>query len=148
MSYCKSLGVAAIVSVMIISLTLCAMPVLMHSEWIRIYRQIESSINHLQPTNPKAIDPKQWECARGAIKTALCNLTPGNTSNAEMAQLRDDLESKLTEEIDLDTMWWIWERIGGTGPFGKQYIERFQFMQHCIPRARPALAAEPDAANR
>ena len=51
-----------------------------------------------------------------------------------MVRLRDDLDRKLKGKVDLDTLVWIWERLGQTGPGGKDYAERFRpMLDQCLP---------------
>lgn len=111
-------------------------PVSRRMEWVRVLRQIDVLIDGLRPTQPNTINPSVWDCARGAVKTAYANIcfSPEHTSTAEMYRLRDDLEVKLQGPIDLETLRWLWARLGQTGPHGKQYIQRFDYLiRPCLP---------------
>jgi hypothetical protein len=88
---------------------------------------MDAQIRNLRPTQPNAIDPRVWECAHGWVVTAYCNIcfSPEHTATPEMYRLQADLEERLQGEIDLETLKWIWRRLGETGPHGKQYTDRF-----------------------
>ena len=131
----KSLTLVALATVTVILLSFCVAPILKQREWSRLMLQMDSTLRSLRPTQPNAIDPAAWDCAHGWVMTAFCNFTPERISTDEMYQLQGDLECKLTEKIDLDTLQWIWDRFGRTGPRGKEYIERYRPMfRECLPR--------------
>ena len=117
-----------VATVTVVLLSFCIAPIASRMEWNRIERRMASSIRSLEPTHPKTIDPRAWECAHSWVQTAYINICfcPEHTSIAEMYRLQEDLDGKLTDEIDLETLRWIWDRLGNTGPHGKQYIERFR----------------------
>jgi hypothetical protein len=120
-------GALTVVVLLALFLNFCIVPIGRHMEWTRLERQIDSYIRYLKPTPPSTIKPGEWDCAHSWIVNAYCNIcfSPEHTAATEMYRLRKDLRAKLRDRIDLETLKWIWNRLGQTGPYGKQYTERF-----------------------
>ena len=117
----------------------CLAPIYRQSEFVRLQWSVDAVIRNLQPTDPASVTPAVWDCVRGATITAYDNVCvgPEHVSITEMIRLREDLDRKLKGKVDLDTLVWIWERLGQTGPTGKDYATRFRpLLDHCVP-ARP-----------
>ena len=58
----------------------------------------------------------------------------GVTATAEMYRFRDDLSEKLNDSVDLQTLNWIWIRLGETRPHGKRYTEQHEpSLRECFP---------------
>lgn len=113
-----------------------AVPFWRQAEWMRLYRQMDTTVRHLKPTQPRSITDPAWDCAHGWVITAYCNIcfSPEHTTTAEMYRLRDDLESNLKDQVDFETLKWIWARLGETGPHGQRYIDRFgASFRDCLP---------------
>jgi hypothetical protein len=120
------IGALAVVALLAILMNFCLVPIGRDMDWMRLRRQMDVSIRSLGPSHPDAVNPSVWDCAHSWVVTAYGNIcfSPEHTATAEMYRLRDDLKKKLAGEIDLNTLKWIWSRLGDTGPHGKQYIER------------------------
>jgi hypothetical protein len=117
-------------------LNFCIVPLGRQTEWRRLQNRMDSTIRYLRPTQPAAMNPSVWECAHGWVVTAYVNIcfSPEHTATGEMYRLRDDLDKKLASGVDLDTLKWIWNRLGKTGPHGKRYIERHSpSFRDCFP---------------
>ena len=135
-SVAKLMGFVALLSVPIAYL---GVPVARQAEWMRLARGMEASIRDLRPGDPSIVTPAVWDQAQGAVITAYCNIcfSPEHVSTPEMIRLRDDLERTLKGPVNLDTLIWIWGRLGETGPHGERYIDRHRSMiEPCLP-ARP-----------
>jgi len=119
--------VVGVVTLIVVSLSFCIAPIATHVEFNRAGIAMDKQLRDLRPTHPDAVDPIIWKHAHSWIMTAHCNVcfSAEHTSVDEMYRLQADLDGKLAEEVDLDTLRWIWDRLGATGPHGKQYTERF-----------------------
>jgi hypothetical protein len=109
-------------------------------EWTRLARQIDSSIRYLRPSHPDVVNPAVWDCAHGWVVTANGNVcfSPEHAATSEMHRLRHDLQKRIAGEIDLNTLKWIWSRLGDTGPHGKRYVDRFgSSFRDCFPSGSP-----------
>ena len=129
----------AIVALLIYAFGVPMVFVYTRQEWTAVYRQQDALLRNLRPTHPDKVDPVAWEHGHGWLMTAHCNVCfPDYTSIAEMVRFRDDLERELAaKEVDLDTIHWIWDRLGETSPQGKGYIERREpLFRECIPRKK------------
>lgn len=127
--------VMSLIAVLAILLRYVIVPIGRIDQWMRLERKIESRIRHLQPSEPNSIDPNVWNCARQWILYALgesCQV-PGNPANHELMRLIEDLEAKLQGKVDLETLKWIWYRLGKVGRSGESYTRSFmpQF-QKCL----------------
>jgi hypothetical protein len=129
----------AFVAFLALPMGFCVVPVARQSEWSRLYQGMDRTIQSLQPSDPSTVNPAAWACARAATLTAYCNVCASieQMPTAEMIRLLDDLDRKLKAKVDLDTLDWIWGRLGETGPFGEEYAESRRYMfDRCLP-AKP-----------
>jgi hypothetical protein len=46
-----------------------------------------------------------------------------------MRQFENDLDAKLKEDVDIDTLKWIGERLAKTGPNGAQYFPKVRWWE-------------------
>jgi hypothetical protein len=128
---------------------LCAFYILvLHStlEYARVQRQIDSSIRNLRPSRPEKVNQAVWECSRGWLVTAYCNIcfSPEHTTIEEMYRLRTDVRKELESEIELDTLKRIWARLAQTGPHGKKYIARYEAsFRNCFSSGNPISVVLP-----
>jgi hypothetical protein len=135
----------AAVAVLAVLLGTLVVPVGKRLEFLRLKRKIDTFIVYLRPTDPKGVDAAVWACAHRWTVTAYGNVcsSPEYVPAAEMDRLRDDLDRKLSGNVDVDTLAWIWDRLAQTGPYGSRYVERFrpQF-EECFP-AKAGTASSP-----
>jgi hypothetical protein len=105
-----------VVALLALPMAFCLVPIHRQTEWSRLERQMDTSIRYLRPSDPSTVDPAVWDHALGATITAYGNVcfSTEHVSIPEMYRLRDDLDAKLKGKVDLDTLVWIWERLGGT----------------------------------
>jgi hypothetical protein len=125
-----------IVAVAAVLLRMIIVPFSRQTEWVRLARQMDTTIRLLQPTQPDSIPPGVWNCAHDWVVTAYGNIcfSPEHTDTAEMYRLRDDLNARVNGQIDLTTLKWIWVRLSETGPHGKRYVNRFgPSFRECFP---------------
>jgi hypothetical protein len=117
-------------------LGLCIVPAARISAYSRLYRQLDDRVRALNPSDPLLVDPAAWDCAHGWAVTALANVcfSPEHVGFDEMRRLSDDLDVKLRGQVDLKALAWLWDRLGTTGPHGKEYTDthRGAFFS-CIP---------------
>jgi hypothetical protein len=128
-----------IVALLSVPMVFCLVPVGREAEWRHVHREIDDRIRYLEPSDPSSVDPTVWETARGATITAYGNVcfSTSHVSMAEMYRLRRDLDAKLKGKVDLDTLIWIWERLGDTGPTGKSYSrEKRPLLDQWLPARR------------
>ncbi len=107
-------------------------------EWRRLDQEIRVLLGALRPIQQGGTLPAGWDCAEQWVGTAYSNVcfSPGHVTTAEMYRLRDDLKARLGGPADLETLRWIWSRLGETGPHGREYIERFgPEFRACFPPA-------------
>jgi hypothetical protein len=92
----------------------------------RVSRQIEATIWSLASKCPSSVRKDQWEIAVWWTD----NLT-GNSLLKEEASLDDlrrfqrQLEEKAKGDVDMTTIFWIWDRHAQLTPAGKRY-QRFR----------------------
>jgi hypothetical protein len=128
-----------IVALLALPMAFCLVPVGRLTEWRRVHKRLDDKIRYLKPSDPSGVDPAVWDNALGATITAYGNVcfSTGHVSIPEMYRLQDDLDAKLKGKVDLDTLIWIWERLGETGPAGKDYArEKRPLLDQWLP-ARP-----------
>jgi hypothetical protein len=129
----------AIVALLALPMAICLVPLGRQTEWGRVHRELDERIRDLKPSDPSGVAPAVWDNALMATSTAYGNVCYSiqHVTTAEMDRLRDDLDAKLKGKVDLDTLIWIWERLGETGPAGKRYArEKRPLLDQCLP-ARP-----------
>lgn len=87
---------------------------------------------------PAHIDPHTWRGVVITLHNLVGNLcfSPSHVSTDEMRRLRAELEAKSREPITVETLDWLWWRLGKTGPHGPRYVTR---MQPLWDEAREAL---------
>lgn len=75
---------------------------------------------------PPGVEPATWREVVVVSYNALGNVcfSPNHVSLAEMRRLRADVEAKSREPITLQTLDWLWWRLGQTGPHGAEYTTR------------------------
>jgi hypothetical protein len=115
-------------------------------EFQRVQRRMDAVIRNLRPSPLRNVNPTVWDCAHSITITAYVNICfgPGHVSTAEMYRLRDDLDRKFRDEIDLDTLVWIWERLAETGPHGRDYVARHNpLLLQCFPAPVPTIRLPP-----
>jgi hypothetical protein len=128
-----------IVALLALPMAFCLVPIGRQAEWGRVHRQMDDTIRYLKPSDPSGVDPAVWDHALGATITAYGNVcfSTEHVSIPEMYRLRDDLDAKLKGKVDLDTLVWIWERLGETGPPGQSYARRHRPLLDQYLPARP-----------
>jgi hypothetical protein len=72
---------------------------------------------------PPGVDPHDWNEAITIVYNAHGNVCylPDEVPLEEMRRLREDMETKSQGPINLDTLDWLWWRLGQTGPHGAKY---------------------------
>jgi hypothetical protein len=128
-----------IVALLALPMAFCLVPVGRMAEWGRVHREMDDKIRYLKPSDPSGVDPTVWENVLGATVTAYGNVcfSTEQVSTAEMYRLQHDLDAKLKGKVDLDTLIWIWDRLGETGPHGESYARsKRPLLDQCLP-ARP-----------
>lgn len=129
----KLKGVFALLSV---PMGFCLVPIGRQVEPGRLRRQMDTALRNLQATDPWLVGSASWDCARGVVVTAFCNICglPSYTSTPEMYRFREDLDRKLRGIVDLDTLSRIGSRPGQTGPLGRGDADRRRpLFDQCIP---------------
>lgn len=91
------------------------------TEFNRQQIDVGLTLNSLQSKRPTEVAPVLWECVWVWTRTFHGNISfsPEHVSLDEMCRLRDDLNEKLKGRIDLNTLAWIGDRLGKTGPHGR-----------------------------
>lgn len=91
-------------------------------------RATSDLIDSLSSRRPNNVSPAKWETATTWTGIAVANVcySPDHVSFAELGRFKSDLESKLEQDVDLETLDWIWHRLANTGPHGAQYVEKFE----------------------
>jgi hypothetical protein len=113
-------------------LVLCFVPLALwmrhQTEWFYQARDGNKLVNQLRGRRPPDVSPRTWDLAADWAVTAYCNVcfSPGHVPLDELKRFRTELEERLRATVDLATVDWIWERLGRTGPHGRQYRERFE----------------------
>lgn len=122
------LGIAAFIGIAMY----LVIPVVMHVIELKSYYRLHDSTRKLidawSEKRPSDVPPKAWEHATDWTKNAFDNIffSPSDTSFSELEKFRADLEVKLKEKANLETVDWIWKRLAETGPHGKRYVEQYQ----------------------
>lgn len=100
--------------------------------------KLRGVFEELRERCPPRVNAKAWDEAINWIIIASANIctSPDRVSNAEMAALRADIDERLEGPVDLETLFWIWDRLGRTGPEGKLYVDRFgEYFLSCVNAA-------------
>lgn len=128
-------GALAIVAGTAVLLSLCIIPTGRQMEWRGLQSEMQTTLRNLRPSRPP-VSQATWNCAHGWVTNAYGNVivVQGVPTTAEMYRLRDDLETKLKGSHDLNTLKWLWNRLGETSPHGKRYTEIFgASFRDCFP---------------
>ena len=123
-------------------LNFCIVPLGRQTEWRRLQNRMDSTIRTPSWTDRagRHESKRVGNVPDGRVVTAYGNIcfSPEHTVTVEMYRLRDDLDKKLASGVHLDTLKWIWNRLGKTGPHGKRYIERHSpSFRDCFPPESP-----------
>ncbi len=104
--------------------------------------KVSDLINSLSGCRPNTASPAEWEAATTWTGIAVANVcySPEHVPLEELRQFRNELESKLDGDVDLDSLGWIWDRLATTGPHGARYAAKFEV----IYRADIARAARQE----
>lgn len=91
-------------------------------------RRINDTIRSLEQRRPANVDAELWQECIAWASTAHGNIcfSEGHTSYSSMCRFEEQLDEKLKEEVDIDTIEWIGERLAETGPNGQQYMTKWQ----------------------
>jgi hypothetical protein len=94
----------------------------------REHRATHEVLMGLSSRRPPNIDAEVWEIATAWAGTAYCNVcfSPAHVPFDELCRVHTDLDEALKGPVDLETIDWIWDRLGRTGPTGREYQERFE----------------------
>jgi hypothetical protein len=92
----------------------------------RVSRQIEATIDSLAPRCPPSVRKDQWEIAIWWTS----NLTGNSSLWAEgdlddLRRFQRELEEKAKGEVDMTTIFWIWDQHARLTPSGRKY-QRFR----------------------
>lgn len=89
----------------------------------RMNRLLESIASH----RPTDVSIRSWDSAVGWARTATANVcfSPNLVSMHEMTTFVDELDARVTRDIDLSTIEWIWERLRKSGPHGSRYVSKW-----------------------
>lgn len=90
------------------------------------YGEMEELLQRWGEMTPEGMNKRAWEWAFTTTYNGFGNVcfSPENVSLEEMRRLNSDLQRKLQEPPSLEALEWIWNRLGETGPRGRQYIEQ------------------------
>ena len=84
-------------------------------------------LGSLREQRPEGVSPTTWDHATGWAITAYHNVcfSEGHVTFDELVRFNHDTKLKLTENVDLQTIDWVWERLAKTGPHGQKYFDKF-----------------------
>ena len=95
-------------------------------EPIRAGRYLEQQILSLRDRRPAALTPRQWESAVAWTSNLHGNsLVMFQASGREIREFSRRLESRLSADVDLDTIFWIWDEYSTICRGGAHY-QRFR----------------------
>jgi hypothetical protein len=94
-------------------------------------RRINDKICALADRRPANVDANRWEDSVAWASIASCNIlfSEDHTPYESMAQFETDLDAKLKEDVDIDTLKWIGERLAKTGPTGARYFPKVRWWE-------------------
>jgi hypothetical protein len=75
---------------------------------------------------PLGIDEHRWQETWGLAYNGYGNVcfTSNHVSLQEMKRLKADIQEKMQQPATMARLRWFWDRLGETGPHGKQYIKQ------------------------
>jgi hypothetical protein len=92
----------------------------------RVFRQIEASIFSLDSKCPPSVRKDQWEIAVEWTGHLTGNsLLPEEGDLGDLRRFQRQLEEKMRGDVDMTTIFWIWDRHAQLTPAGKRY-QRFR----------------------
>jgi hypothetical protein len=85
-------------------------------------------VTQLVDRRPADVPPAVWEEATTWAITAYANVcfSESHVPLDELRRFRVDSEERFEGEVNLATIDWVWQRLGETGPHGRQYRDRFE----------------------
>lgn len=91
-------------------------------------RRTNNKIIALMNRKPTKLNEKQWEQYVGWASIAYCNIccSEGHASYKAVCRFEEQLDEKLKEEIQLETIDWIGDRLAETGPHGQRYMKNWR----------------------
>ena len=91
-------------------------------------KAIDAILKRWEKSAPADIDPHVWREVVVVVSNATGNVcfTHHQVPVAEMRRLRAEIEAQDRQPITLDTLGWLYHRLGQTGPEGQRYIVRMQ----------------------
>lgn len=122
--FCWLAGVAVLAA--------CLVPLTVRVVRLITYAQDRNAANELicqlGDRRPPNVDAETWEMASTWASIAYVNVCCcyEQVSHEELRRFRADLEKKVQGPVDLATIDWLWNRLGQTGPHGRNYQERFE----------------------
>lgn len=98
-------------------------------EWFSPRRrdlQIRDAIRSLEARRPPDVTPQAWQAAVFWTQNLHGNsMVPFEASDHQIKVFQEDLNQRLSQPIDLDTIYWIWDEYAKLTPAGKRY-QRFR----------------------
>jgi hypothetical protein len=91
-------------------------------------RRINEKICSLEKRRPADVSVDLWMNCVAWASIAHCNIcfSEEHCSYEAMCKFEEQLDGKLTGEINLSTFEWIGERLSDTGPHGKGYMNKWK----------------------
>ena len=85
------------------------------------------SIEALRLERPSDVSIPAWEVAINWTTTAYLNVFSSldNPTSDDLRDLVDYLDRTTNEHVDFETIKEVWERLAQSGPYGKEYVDRF-----------------------
>jgi hypothetical protein len=85
-------------------------------------------VAQLVDRRPADVTPAVWEVATSSAITAYANVcfSDEHVPIDELRRFHADSKARLEGEVNLATIDWVWQRLGETGPHGRQYRDRFE----------------------
>ncbi len=85
------------------------------------------SIEALRLQRPSDVSIASWEVAVNWTTTAYLNVFSSldNPTSDDLEVFVEDLDRMTNRRVDLQTIQTLWERLARSGPYGKEYVDRF-----------------------
>ena len=98
---------------------------------LRYARQKEvgvKMIQSLRERRPAAVPSQTWDTATGWAITAFHNVCFSErcVTYEELVRFTDDASLRLAGEVSLESVDWVWARLGKTGPLGREYVAKWE----------------------